>query len=217
MRRAVLFDLDGTLTDPGQGITNSILYALGKMGIPAPPRRELYAFIGPPLLESFASVFHLTRAEAQHALEVYREYFSMRGLYENEVYPGIPETLAALREAGLRLCLATSKPEPFARRILAHFALDGYFDLICGSGLDGSLPAKKDVIAHALALGSISPDDAVMVGDRRHDAEGAAACALPAVGVLWGYGSEDELKTAGAAALVRTPDELKEILLHGNI
>lgn len=216
-RHTFLFDLDGTLTDPGLGITNSILYALGKMEAPIPKREALYPFIGPPLLDSFRKYCGMSEADAARALSLYREYFSVQGLFENEVYPGIPAMLARLADAGARLCVATSKPEPFARRILDHFDLAKFFSFSGGSGLDGARGKKSDVIAYVLAETGASSPDAVMIGDRLHDVEGAAACGLPAVGVLWGYGSRRELTDAGAAAVAATTDELEEILIHGEL
>jgi len=212
MKKILLFDLDGTLTDPALGITNSILYALEKMGFPRPPRAELYPFIGPPLVESFQKYCSMTAAEAEHALAVYREYFSVTGLFENEVYEGIPAALANLRAAGFSLCLATSKPEKFARQIMDHFDLAKYFDFIGGADIEGARGAKADVIGYVLAAVGAHAADALMIGDRMHDAEGAAAHGIPTVGVTWGYGSEEELRRAGAIRLARTPAEMVTIV-----
>ena len=192
----ILFDLDGTLTDPGLGITNSILYALDKMNIPQPPREDLYEFIGPPLKEMLMMRFNLSDAQGEEALRCYREYFSVDGLFENKVYAGIPELLHALRAAGKKLILATSKPETFTLRILERFDLARYFDFVAGSTLDGSRVHKDDVIAYALKSCGFSGETA-MVGDRKYDVEGAKAHNLPCIGVTYGYGSRAELEAAG--------------------
>lgn len=208
----ILFDLDGTLTDPGLGITNSILYALDKMGIPKPPREDLYAFIGPPLKEMMMKHFNLSDAQGEEAVRCYREYFSVDGLFENEVYSGIPELLEELKGAGKRLILATSKPEVFTLRILDRFNLAGYFDFVAASTLDGSRVHKDQVIAYALKYGE-PVGSTVMVGDRKYDVEGAKVHALPCVGVTYGYGSRTELENAGAIATAETPKELMKLLL----
>ncbi|MBE6561901.1 MAG: HAD family hydrolase [Ruminococcaceae bacterium] len=213
MPTTILFDLDGTLTDPGLGITNSILYALGKMGFPKPPRENLYPFIGPPLTESFQKYCGMTAAQAEEALRLYREYFSVTGLFENSVYDGIPEMLASLRNAELRLCLATSKPEIYARRIVERFDLAPYLDFVGGATLSGERNAKADVIAYVLNETGTAADQTIMVGDRRHDVEGAAVHRIPAIGVLWGYGDETELRTAGAAQIASDPGELARLIL----
>lgn len=217
MYKTILFDLDGTLTDPGLGITNAVAHSLRRLGRPVPPRAELNKFIGPPLLHSYQVYAGLTEAEARAAIPLYREYFVPTGMFENEVYPGIPALLAALRAAGKTLVLATSKPEPFAVRILEHFDLARYFDLVVGSTLDETRTEKAEVIAYALAqLPSGAPavkKSAVMVGDRDYDVRGAAANGLPCVGVAFGYGTRAELTAAGAAAVAGTVSELQNILL----
>lgn len=211
----ILFDLDGTLTDPGLGITNSILYALDKMGIPKPPREELYAFIGPPLKEMLMVRFGLSDVQGEDALRFYREYFSVDGLFENRVYAGIPELLAALQGAGKQLIVATSKPEIFTLRILERFDLARYFDFVAGSTLDGSRVHKDDVIAYALEqCGLTHPkDEIIMIGDRKFDVEGAKANNLSCIGVTYGYGSKEELEEAGAIATADTPQALAKRLL----
>lgn len=217
--RAVLLDLDGTLTDPGMGITNSILYALREMGREAMPRESLYRFIGPPLRESFERFCGMSEAESEEALRLYRVYFADRGLFENEVYPGIREMLAALHAAGIPLVLATSKPEIYARKILSHFALSEYFSFIGGSELSGERVRKADVIAYCLrAIGvgeSENRSDFLMIGDRMHDIEGAHAHGIQAVGVLWGYGSAAEMAEAGADETAASPEALTKWILQG--
>ena len=215
MTDTLFFDLDGTLTDPFEGITNSILHALDRMGKDKPEKAWLGQFIGPPLILSFRKYFGMTVEEAQTAQAYYREVYSVTGMYENRVYPGIPEALAALRDAGFTLCVATSKPEPFAESILGHFGLDGYFDVICGASLDGARNTKAEVLRDLLTRLSVGGEDldrCRMIGDRRHDAEGAREVGIETVGVLWGYGSREELTEAGCSALAETPGELVSIL-----
>jgi len=203
MRDIILFDLDGTLTDPALGITNSILYALEKMDREKPPRESLYRFIGPPLVPAFREFLGMTEEEANRALTLYREYFSVTGLFENTPYSGVETALAQLKEAGCTLVLATSKPEKFARRILEHFRLAEYFTHICGASMDEKRNTKDAVIGYALEkLGHPEQSRLIMVGDRHHDVEGAAVFGIPTVGVLWGYGSREELENAGAQSAV---------------
>lgn len=214
MYHTILFDLDGTLTDPGEGITNSVAHSLRHYGIEVPDRTELYKFIGPPLYESYMKYYGFDEKTAHEAVEVYREYYRPRGIFENRVYDGIPELLSALKAAGKRLLVATSKPEGFSRQILEHFNLIQYFDFVAGSTLDSSRVLKADVIRHALTQTGLTPDEGVvMVGDREHDVLGAAECGLGCVGVLFGYGSRPELEAAGAAAIAATVEELGDVLL----
>ena len=210
---AVLFDLDGTLTDPGPGITASVAYALARYGIEVPDRRELYPFIGPPLAESFSRFYGFSEEKAREAVEVYREYFSVRGLYENSVYDGIPEMLKALCERGAILAVASSKPEVFVKRILDHFSLTPFFTAIAGSELNNSRTDKHEVIEYLYRSFPL-PDraGAVMVGDRRHDVIGGHASSLPVVGVTYGYGSREELSEAGADRLADSVSDLAAIL-----
>lgn len=215
MYETVLFDLDGTLTDPGLGITNSVMYALDKMGFEVPQREELYPFIGPPLHESFQTCCAMTGEQAQEAIVFYREYFSVKGLLENRVYDGIIGMLTELKAAGKHLVLATSKPEKFAKAIMEHFGLDRYICDIAGATMDTSRSKKGQVIAYALKEFGVERANAVMVGDREHDVIGARENALPCVGVSFGYGSREELLAAGAVAVVDSPEELGAYLLGG--
>lgn len=208
----ILFDLDGTLTDPGIGITNSVMYALKKFGIEPPPREELFPFIGPPLSDSFMRYYGMDEEKATLAISYYREYFSDIGIFENEVYKGIPETLAALKEAGFHLAVATSKPEQFAKRIVDHFDLKQYFEFTAGSLMNETRVMKHEVIAYALETGGFLPEETIMIGDRKHDVEGARKNNLPCIGVLFGYGSREELLNAGAVSLAASPEELLTIL-----
>jgi len=210
----ILFDLDGTLTDPAEGITNSVIYALKKMGIAPPERKELLKFIGPPLAQSFEKYFNLSYKQSLKAVDIYREYFAPKGLFENTLFDGVPEMLKNLKKDGKKIVLATSKPTVFANKILKHFNLYDYFDLTVGSNLDGSLTNKAEVITVALErLGNFKKDRAVMVGDRSHDVIGGIKNGLFTVGVTFGYGSEEELKAAGASHIVNSVKELMEFLI----
>ena len=207
-RQAVLFDLDGTLTDPAEGITRSVQEALRQMGRPVPEQDKLLSFIGPPLLDSFQEYCGMEREEAEKAIRLYRGYFSRQGIWENRVYPGIPELQRIQKEQGRQVILATSKPAVFASQILERFKLAPYVSLTAGSELDGTRSRKDEVIAWAMERAGLSPEEAVMVGDREYDVRGAAACGLPCIGVLYGYGSRAELERAGAALVVPTVEAL---------
>ena len=210
--RNVLFDLDGTLTDPAEGITNALMHAQRRLGRAVSPRESLYVFIGPPLIETFMSEWGLSREEADQALVYYREHFSVKGLFENVPYEGIGECLANLKASGLRLFVATSKPEPLSLRILEHFDLLKYFEAVAGSTLDEQRTKKGEVIAYALQTFQLDPNQTVMVGDRKHDVIGARENGLSCIGVLYGYGSRAELTEAGASALAADLSELSALL-----
>ncbi len=212
MFETFLFDLDGTLTDPFEGITNSVVHALEKFGISVEDRRTLTKFIGPPLFDSFTHFYGMDEAAARQAIAYYREYFETTGLFENAVYPDIPPVLEELRRRGKRLVVATSKPEKFAVQIMKHFSLDGYFSLIAGATLDDTRIKKADVIAYALAESGADGRSSAMIGDREHDIFGAKANGLYSVGVLYGFGSREELLRAGADAIAATPHALLNIL-----
>jgi len=213
MYTTIFFDLDGTLTDPGVGITNSVAYALKKWGIEVEDRTTLYPFIGPPLTDSFQRYYGFSKEDSLRAVDDYREYFRDRGMYENEAYEGVEEMLAALKAAGKRIVLATSKPEYFAFQILEHFHLDGYFDFKAGASMDESRNKKGQVIAYALeSLGITDKAQVVMVGDREQDVQGAKENGLDSIGVLFGYGSREELETAGATYLAETMEDILRIV-----
>ena len=211
----ILFDLDGTLTDPGMGITNSVMHALTHFGITVTDRSDLYRFIGPPLMDSFMEYYGLTEEQAVEAVCVYREYFADRGWAENTVYGGIEALLADLVAAGKMLLVATSKPQIFAERILVHFGLDKYFTHICGVALQAPRGySKADVIRDALDRAGVSDlTTAVMVGDRHHDIDGAKVVGMDSIGVLYGYGDRTEHEAAGADAIAESVAELKAMLL----
>ncbi len=204
----ILFDLDGTLTDNGEGITNSVAYALKKFGITPPPREELNKFIGPPLRDCFVN-WYVSEEQGNQAVEYYREYYRPHGIFENVVYNGIPELLSALKDRGCTVAIATSKPEIFAEKIADHFDLSQYFTVIAGSNLEGTRIKKADVIRYCLhRLGDPDRNTVLMVGDREHDILGAKQVGLPAVGVTYGYGSHRELEAAAALAIIDTPLDL---------
>lgn len=212
--RYLLFDLDGTLTDPMLGITRSVQYALRRFGIEVDDLRTLCRFIGPPLKESFRDFYGMDDEQATRAVALTREYFAPRGIFENRLYEGIPELLTELQAAGCMLAMATSKPEPFARQIAEHFHLADRFTLIGGATMDGTRTAKRDVVRYVLgALDVEDPTAAVMIGDRRYDIEGAAAEGIASIGVLWGYGSREELAAARAGQIAGTIPGLRALLL----
>ncbi|HEL1667308.1 HAD family hydrolase [Streptococcus suis] len=213
MYQTILFDLDGTLTDSGQGILNSVAYALEKMGIEEPDTANLNRFIGPPLYESFSRFYQLSPEDTQSAVDAFRVYFKEKGMFENQLYPGIIPLLEELRTAGKTLVIATSKPEIFAKQILEHFGIAHYFDVIAGASLDSSRISKVDVIGYAINQLEAFPKQAVMIGDREHDIEGARMHQLPAIGVLYGYGNKQEFEKAGATMIVETVQDLKKVLL----
>lgn len=213
MYNTVLFDLDGTLTDPGIGITNSVAYALEKWGIEVPDHTELYKFIGPPLVDSFMKYYSFSEPKAERAVEYYREYFKSKGIFENELYNGIKELLQTLKEDGKTVVLATSKPEVFAKQILEYFDIDKYFDFAAGATLDSTRNKKGDVIAHALENCNIQDLSTVlMVGDREQDINGAKQNGIDSLGVLFGYGNLEELQTAGATYIAETVNDILKFI-----
>ena len=229
MYEYILFDLDGTLTDPKPGITTCVQYALHKMGIEEPDLDKLEPFIGPPLLDSFHEFYGFDEEQGQQAIAYYRERFRVTGLFENEVYPGIEQLLEELKASGRKLAVASSKPGVFVERILEHFGLCAYFDVVVGSELDGTRAKKEEVVEEALhrllpeelfqgimKRKNRGPghkyDTVVMVGDRRFDVEGAKEFHIASVGVNYGYASPGELSSAGADVIVETVEELREAL-----
>lgn len=206
-----LLDLDGTVTDSAPGIINSVEYAFRKLGDPVPERDKLYVFIGPPLAESFERFFGFSKEKALRGVEYYREYYHDKGIFENSIYDGIPELLKELKARGAKVALATAKPLVFAEKILEHFGLIEYFDELGGATLDGRILTKEDVLEDLLPrLGEADKSKILMVGDRSQDARGAGHCGLDCLGALWGYGSSEELLTAGAKYLAETPADVAE-------
>lgn len=214
MYQHILFDLDGTLTDPGIGITNSVMYALKKFQIEVEDRTTLFKFIGPPLKASFEKYYGFSKEESELALQYYREYFKPKGLYENQVYKGVRELLTELKSRNKTLILATSKPEEFAIEILRHFDLYKYFDFVAGATMDSSRVKKEDVILYALQSYGISDlSSVIMIGDREHDILGAKQVGLDSIGVLYGYGDYEELKGAGATYIAENTEDILKIIL----
>lgn len=215
----ILFDLDGTLTDPKLGITSSVQYALRALGIEEPSLDKLEPFIGPPLADSFREFYGLDEEQIETAIAKYRERFNDRGIYENEIYPGIAEMLAALKASGKKLSIASSKPTRFVERILDYFDIRTYFDVIIGSNMDGTRSKKEEVVEEALRQmlpSGMTPAEkkaaVAMVGDRRFDIEGAREHGITSVGVSFGYAPEGELEQAGADYIVDTVNALLEVL-----
>ena len=205
----ILFDLDGTLDDPFEGITKSVVHAMKKFGVEC-EQSSLKCFIGPPLADSFMNTFGLDADTAKLAVEYYREYYRPTGIFEVEIYKGIPELLAKLKDAGYKLVLATSKPIVFANQILERFGLMQYFDATFGSELDGTRVKKDEVIAYAFEQYPMNKAEAIMVGDRRHDVEGAHKNGIPCIGVTFGYGDKDEHISCGAEFIVESVSELEK-------
>jgi phosphoglycolate phosphatase len=211
----ILFDLDGTLTDPKIGITKSIQYALAKLGIGEEDQGKLVAFIGPPLLESFKKFYSFDDSRARQAVDYYREYFSDKGIFENNVYHGIPELLQQLYDKKRKLILATSKPTIYSERILEHFDLYKYFHFIVGSNFDLTLTSKIEIIKKILLrLTGYQENQVVMVGDRKEDVIGAQQNSLDSIAVTYGYGSTEELKKVNPTYIIGSVEELK-LLMHG--
>jgi len=203
----ILFDLDGTLTDPKEGILACIHFALSKLGIKIGKDVNLESYIGPPLQDTFKELCGNEQL-AQNAVSLYRQRFSTLGLFENQVYDGIPECLNQLVDKADSIHVATSKPTVYSERIIEHFALSQYFNVIYGSNFDGSLADKTDLLGHILKSEDILPQDTLMIGDRSYDMIGARNHGIKAIGVLWGYGTEEELNNAGANALCNHPSEI---------
>ncbi|MCM1045325.1 MAG: HAD hydrolase-like protein [Candidatus Gastranaerophilales bacterium] len=220
MKKYLLFDLDGTLTDPKVGITTCVQYALQSFGVEEADPDKLECFIGPPLRDSFMEFYGFGEEQAKEAVEKYRERFQDTGIYENELYDGIPQMLRTLQSKGMYLAVASSKPEEYVRRILEHFKIDKYFCVVVGSEMDGARSSKAEVIREVLARLSkeepIQADQVYMVGDRRHDIEGARENGIESVGVAYGYGSMEELKEAKSDYIVRSVEELQKFLLRGS-
>lgn len=213
-QNTVFFDLDGTLTESGPGIINSVRYALEKFGISEPNDAALRRFIGPPLVYSFSTFYGFSAEDAVRAMRIYREYYEKNGMFQNSVYAGIPEMLAALKAAGKRLCVATGKPEKFAVPILQHYELAPFFDVIGGSDEAETRADKTTVIRYVLEASHAEPGDVIMVGDRHHDIDGAKANGVQSVGILYGYGDRAELQAAGADFIAATVSDLQALLLE---
>ena len=211
----LLFDLDGTLTNPQEGITKCVQHALRAFGIEEPDLEKLIPFIGPPLIQSFMEFYNMSEEDARKAVAVYRERFGTVGLFENFPYPGIADMLAELKAQGKILAVASSKPTVYVRRILEKFELNQYFDIIEGSNLDGTRVDKKEVIAEVLSqLDNPSADDLLMIGDRKFDVIGARETGFGCVGVRFGFAAPDELEQSGAVYIADTVHDLHRYLLN---
>lgn len=210
MYKVILFDLDGTLTDSGEGITRSVQYALEKIGKPEPERQKLNIFVGPPLLEQFQEYAAIDKETAKKAVEYYRERYAPVGIYENELYPGILEMLEELKARGYRLGVASSKPENFVNTVLEHFHMTSYFDQIVGSKPDGGRTDKTAVIEEALLRMGLEKhrNQVIMVGDKEHDVLGARKAGLDCIAVSYGYGIMEELENAHPLKIVNSTEEL---------
>ena len=206
MKKTILFDLDGTLTDSGEGIINCVIYALERFGLPIPARESLRYFVGPPLHESFIKQ-GVPADRAEEAVAVYRERYVPTGMFENSPYPGVRKLLESLKAAGYTLYVASSKPEWMCVDILKHFDLDGYFEMICGATMDTSRTNKEAVIEYLIRENGRA-DNMIMVGDTKFDVLGAKAHGIPCIGVSWGYGAVSEMQEAGAISIANSMDEL---------
>lgn len=210
----ILFDLDGTLSDSAPGIMNSVRYALETQGLPVPPDEQLQKFVGPPLYESFRDFCCQSRAESDVSVELFRVYFRDKGILENAMYDGVPKMLEALRRGGKKLALATSKPEEFAKIVINRYGIADYFDYLAGSTMDESRIKKADVLKYVMEALGAEPSECLMVGDRSHDVLGARERGTDCMGVLYGYGDEQELADAGAKYLAATVADIARIILE---
>lgn len=209
----VLFDLDGTISDSGEGITNSVKYSLKKFGIIETDYEKLKKFVGPPLYASYEKYYGFSHEEAIKAVEYYREYYNAGGIFELRIYDGIIDLLKYLKKSGKKIILATSKPEIYAEKIAKKFGFYEFFDNISGALLDGSRIEKDDIIRYALErVGESDISKCIMIGDRSYDVLGAKAFNIDSIGVTWGYGDRDELEAAGATYIVDKAEEIKEII-----
>lgn len=210
MPKTILFDLDGTLTDSGEGIINCSIHALEHFGLLVPSREEMRVFVGPPLRDTMIK-YGVPPERAEESVKVFRNRYETVGIYENHPYHGIAELLAALKKDGHKLYVATSKPEYMAQQVLDRFDMSKYFDRICGALADASRDKKEDVIAYLLAETG-DHQQTIMVGDTEFDVTGAAFHGIPTIGVTWGYGTEKSLRSAGAVAIAHTTEELLKLL-----
>lgn len=218
MYTTFLFDLDGTLTDPKEGIINSVLYALKKVGIEELHISELDSFIGPPIQQSFIERYNMSEGEVERAVFYFREYLKQRGLFENNVYEGIPDLLQQLKSSANRLFVATSKPTVFAKQVLELFQLTDYFEDIVGSNLDGTRIKKEEIIAHILHTNEeLNREGIVMIGDRKHDIIGANHNEIASIGVLYGYGNKTELTEVGATHIANDVKELHHFCIENSL
>lgn len=216
--KIILFDLDGTLSDPKEGITKSVQYALEKMDIVEPDTDRLETFIGPPLQVSFAEYYGFDEKESKRAIDFYRERFKEKGMFENVLYPNISLLLEALKESGFVLVVATSKPTIFAEQIIKYFELEEYFQLIVGSNLDGTRSSKTEIIQYILDnYTDFNRSNFVMIGDRKHDIIGAKNTGIDSIGLTYGYGSQEEIRDAEPTYIISSVDDLMGLLLASRV
>ena len=208
----IAFDLDGTLTNPERGLLSAFVYCFKKLGVPYDSKDSLKKYIGPPLYDEWQKDFGWSFEEASFAVEVFREYYNIYGWWDNEVYSGIEELLRELKARGKRLVVATSKPEVTAKKVLRHFGLDKYFDYIAGASMNGSEDLKWQILNRALSAVGAEKSEAILVGDRKYDAEGAKICGIDSLGVLWGHGSREELEKADFTYIAESTEEVTKII-----
>ncbi len=211
--KTIAFDLDGTLTDPESGLTSGFAYALSKIGIDYGDKKSLKRFIGPPLKAEFIAVYGMTDEVAEETVRLFREYFSVYGWWDNKLYAGVSKMLETLRGRGKKIILATSKPEIFAKKILRLFNIEKYFDFIGGATLDHTRVEKSQVLEYSLRASSAEKEDSILVGDRKFDAEGAHAVGIDSLGVLYGYGTREEIENCGFTYIANTVERVCEILI----
>lgn len=210
----IAFDLDGTLTNPERGLIASFVYALGKMGVDYGEKNELKKFIGPPIYEEWQRCFGFTPEESSKALLIFREFYSVYGWWDNEIYPGVKEMLEKLKNAGKKIILATSKPEIFAKKILELFDISKCFDFIGGAATDKTRDKKSEVLEYSIkSVGVSDKSKVILVGDRVYDSEGAIACGIDSLGVLYGHGSEEEVRSAGFTYIVNNVEDIANLLI----
>lgn len=213
----ILFDLDGTLTDPFEGLANSVQYSLKKMGLQEPDRTSIRRFIGPPLIHSYMEFYGLSRTDAERAVAYYREFYTVKGLYQNRVYPGMESLLSALKQADARLFVATSKPQGFAEEVLRHFGLTPYFEHIEGVAIDNCEVEKAVLMQALLQKFLLDKKETAMVGDRKYDIQSANKVGICSIGILHGYGSRAEFEACGAKVIVKDSYALKDYLWKGDM
>lgn len=214
MKDNIIFDLDGTLTQSGTGIKNSVRYTLEYYGLPMEDDQSLDRYVGPPLMVSFQQFMGFSEEQAREAIAVYRSYFTRQGMFENQVYDGVEPMLKVLKDAGKRMFIATGKPTVYSEQILEHFGLAKYFECVCGINLKETATEKDELITGVLEFAHLAPEDCVMIGDRKFDMIGAGKVGVTSIGVTYGYGSREELETAGADMIVDTVEQLQNILLQ---
>lgn len=212
----ILFDLDGTLTDPKEGIINSVKFALAKFGVNESEVGDLMKFIGPPLHVSFRDFCGFNEENTELAVQYFREYFTDKGINENSIFPGVVELLESLKSRNLKIILATSKPTVHANTVLENFGIAKYFQYVKGSNLNGTESGKTEIISHIIEKFKLEKDKTVMIGDRFYDINGAKENGIDSIGVTFGYGGESELKEAGANYICRDIKDINNLLLRGN-